>query len=352
MTPHGAIETPVFFPVATAGAMRGLTHEHLLELGAEVLLCNTYHLHVQPGEATVEAAGGLHRFIGWNRPILTDSGGFQVFSLKSIRTITEAGVAFRSHRNGAPVFLGPVESTVIQHRLGSDILMCFDECPPSTAPRSEQVAAVERTLRWAQVCRDTHLRLCDERGLEPHQRPLQFGIVQGGLERDLRERCAQELVAMGFEGYAVGGLAVGETEAEMYDVLDVVCPILPAEKPRYLMGVGRVEQHRAAVARGIDLFDCVLPMREARHGTLLLSNGEKLRIRRAEHTTDFSPIDADSPSRLGRTYSKAYLAHLFRAGERLAETIACHQNMGVTLEAMRRLRGEIEQISLSTEKLA
>ncbi len=322
--------------------MRGLTHEQLLGLGAEALLCNTYHLHVQPGEAIVAGAGGLHEFINWQKPILTDSGGFQVFSLKSIRKITEEGVAFRSHRSGAPVFLGPVEATTIQHQLGSDILMVFDECPPSTAPRSAQVAAVDRTLRWAKTCREVHLKLCAEKGLPPEKRPHQFGIVQGGLERDLREKCAQELCAIGFDGYAVGGLAVGETEEEMYGVLDIVCPILPADQPRYLMGVGRVHQHRACIARGIDMFDCVLPMREARHGSIHLSDGSLLRIRRTEYQSDYSPIDAHSPAPTSRLYSRAYLAHLFRAGERLAETLACLQNMAVTLEAMRKIRVEME----------
>ncbi len=341
-TPHGELITPLFFPVGTSGAMRGLTHEQLLALGAECLLANTYHLHVQPGEDIVAQAGGLHSFINWQKPMLTDSGGFQVFSLKSIRKITEEGVAFRSHRSGAPVFLGPVESTTIQHKLGADIIMVFDECPPSTAPRKAQVAAVDRTLRWAKVCRDTHLKLCEEKGLTPEKRPLQFGIVQGGLERDLREKCAEELRAIGFDGYAVGGLAVGETENEMYDVIDVVCPKLPEDQPRYLMGVGRVSQHRECIARGIDFFDCVLPMREARHGNIHLSDGSVLRIRRTEYQTDFSPIDPNSPSPVGREYSRAYLAHLFRAGERLAETIACTQNMAVTLEAMRKLRAEMD----------
>ncbi len=343
-TPHGELQTPLFFPVGTSGAMRGLTHEQLLDLGAECLLANTYHLHVQPGEEVVAAAGGLHQFIGWDKPMLTDSGGFQVFSLKSIRKITEEGVAFRSHRSGAPVFLGPVEATTIQHKLGADIIMVFDECPPSTAPRQAQVDAVDRTLRWAKVCRETHLKLCEERGLSQEKRPLQFGIVQGGLERDLREKCAEELRAIGFDGYAVGGLAVGETETEMYGVLDVVCPKLPEDQPRYLMGVGRVSQHREAIARGIDFFDCVLPMREARHGNIHLSDGSVLRIRRTEYQRDFSPIDPDSPAETSRRYSRAYLAHLFRAGERLAETIACTQNMAVTLAAMRKIRLEMERI--------
>ncbi len=361
ITPHGAIETPVFFPVGTGGAMRGITFEDLRAIGSQVLLCNTYHLHLQPGEDVVAGAGGLHEFIGWPLPILTDSGGFQVFSLSDISTMTEDGVKFQSHIDGSPHFLGPDEAMTIQHKLGSDIIMCFDQCPPSKAPRAEQIAAVDRTLRWAARCKRTHERLCEERmnrksdelrvasfkkdaaathhsPLITHHSPLLFGIVQGGLERDLREKCAQELIAIGFDGYAVGGLAVGETEAEMYDVLDVVCPLLPEDKPRYLMGVGRIRQHAESVKRGIDMFDCVLPMREARHGKLYLSDGSELRIKNAAFKTDHSLIDPGSTSPYSRHYKKSYLHHLFRSGERLAETIACMQNMAVTLEAMRVLR--------------
>ncbi len=336
-TMHGVIETPVFFPVATDGAMRGLSLEDTRALGSSVLLCNTYHLHLQPGEAIVKAAGGLHEFIGWDGPILTDSGGFQVFSLQDLLTIEEHGVKFKSHLDGSPLFLGPEEAMRIQHALGSDIIMCFDQCPPSTAARSVQEEAVDRTIRWAKECKQWHEKLKAASG----KNPLLFGIVQGGLEKDLRRKCAEELIAIGFDGYAVGGLAVGETEAEMYDVLDAVCPLLPKDKPRYLMGVGRVEQHKQAVARGIDMFDCVLPMREARHGKIHRSDGTTINILNSEYRTDHSPIDADSPAAMGRNHSKAYLAHLFRAKERYAETIACMQNMAVTLDAMRKLREAI-----------
>ncbi len=336
-TAHGAIDTPVFFPVATDGAMRGLSLEDTRALGSLVLLCNTYHLHLQPGESIVEAAGGLHEFIGWDGPILTDSGGFQVFSLQDLLTIEEHGVRFQSHLDGSPLFLGPEQAMRIQHALGSDIIMCFDQCPPSTAARSVQVEAVDRTIRWAKECKQWHQKLKQEHG----NNPLLFGIVQGGLERDLREKCAQELIAIGFDGYAVGGLAVGETEDEMYGVLDVVCPILPENKPRYLMGVGRTGQHREAVKRGIDLFDCVLPMREARHGKIHLSDGSTINILNSEYRTDHSFIDPLSPSPMSRTHKKSYLAHLFRAKERYAETIACMQNLAVTLDGMRMLRESI-----------
>lgn len=338
-TPHGAVETPVFMPVATAGAMKGVTLPDLETLGATMLLSNTYHLHLSPGEATVKRHGGLHGFLHWNKPILTDSGGFQVFSLKGLRTITDDGVTFQSHRDGSKHFIGPKEAMRIQHALGSDIRMCFDECPPSTADRKTQVAAVERTLRWAAACKKEHVRLL--KGARGKKKPLLFGIVQGGLEQDLRERCARELVGIGFDGYAVGGLAVGETPEEMYRVLDWVCPLLPEDTPRYLMGVGRIEQLREAVKRGIDMFDCVLPMREGRHGTVYLSLTKKVRMQKAAFLKDGSPVDRSSPSPLSRRHSKAYLSHLLRLGERYGETIACMQNLGLTLKSMAALRATI-----------
>ncbi len=355
-TAHGPIETPFFLPVATAGAMKGITLPDLIELGAQVLLCNTYHLHIAPGEDVVAAAGGLHSFVQWSKPILTDSGGFQVFSLKSIREITEEGVHFRDHRSGAPLFIGPKESITIQHKLGSDIIMCFDECPPSTAPRVDQMKAVDRTLRWATECKKVHEALKSQKKQESQgkkspaspdspESPLLFGIVQGGLERDLREKCAQELIAIGFDGYAVGGLAVGETESEMLSILDVVCPILPKDKARYLMGVGEIHQLREAAKRGIDMADCVSPMREARHGNVWLSDGTKLRINRSEYKSDHAPVDPLSPTRFGRETSRAYLHHLMRLGERYGETIACMQNMAVMLDAMKTLREKINEFT-------
>ena len=335
--PHGIVETPFFMPVGTAGAMKGLTHEDILSLGAQILLCNTYHLFLQPGDDLIKEAGGLHTFIHWDKPILTDSGGFQVYSLRNISKIEESGVHFQSHINGDPLFLGPEEAMRIQHNFGSDMIMVFDECPPSTAKRSDIQMAVDRTLRWAQQCKKFH----DE--LNPKDKPSKlFAIVQGGLERDLREFCAQELIAIGFDGYAIGGLAVGETPDEMYGVLDCVCPLLPEDKPRYLMGIGVIEQLQKCVAKGIDMFDCVLPMRIARHGTILLSNGEQLRIQGAIHKNNHSAIDPNSPSVLSRNHSISYLHHLFKAKERLAETIATAQNLGVTLKAMQDLREQMQ----------
>lgn len=350
-TAHGDIPTPVFMPVATAGAMKGIAFADLEALHTDILLCNTYHLHLTPGEEIVEKAGGLHSFIGWKKPILTDSGGFQVFSLEAIRKITDEGVEFKDHRNGDLRFIGPREAMRIQHALGADIIMCFDECPPSTAPRAAQIKAVERTLLWAKICKEEHERLKTEkkkrmekteRKLSFQSSPLLFGIVQGGLEKDLREKCAKELIGIGFDGYAIGGLAVGETEEEMVRVLDYVCPLLPADKPRYLMGVGERHQLKIAIAKGIDMFDCVSPMREARHGNVWLSDGTKLRIRRAEYATDHSPLDPDSPAPTSRLHTKAYLRHLMQIGERYGETIACLQNMAMILTSVTKIRNEID----------
>ena len=353
-TVHGDIPTPFFMPVATAGAMKGLSQDDLTSLGADVLLCNTYHLHLSPGEEIVASAGGLHSFIGWDKPILTDSGGFQVFSLKNIRSIRDEGVEFKDHRNGNPLFLGPKEAMQIQHKLGADIIMCFDECPPSTAPRAEQIAAVDRTLKWAKECKEEHEKLKAERQKARKAEgtscpsnflpccPLLFGIIQGGLERDLREKCAQELIAIGFDGYAMGGLAVGETEEEMFGVLRAICPLLPATEPRYLMGVGELHQIEEAVKLGVDMFDCVSPMREARHGSIWMHDGTKIRIHRSEYATDNTVIDADSPPPTSRKHLKSYLHHLMHIGERHGETLACLQNMGVVLEKMRSLRRGIE----------
>lgn len=340
-TIHGRIETPCFFPVGTAGAMRGLQHRDLIDLQSQVLLCNTYHLHLHPGEDTVAAAGGLHSFIGWNRPILTDSGGYQVFSLRGLRHISESGVEFRAHTDGSRHRLGPTEATQIQWKLGADIIMCFDECPPSTASRRAIEQAVDRTLRWAKICKETHKEL--KNSSENEHSPLLFGIVQGGLHADLRKKCAEELQAIGFDGYAMGGLAVGESEEDMLGILSEIVHLLPEEKPRYLMGVGVLRQLKDCVALGIDMFDCVLPMRIARHGTILLSDGSDLRITNAQCKDAHSPIDPDSTSELSRTHLRSYLHHLFKVNERLAETIACKQNLGVTLQLMRNLRTEMDR---------
>lgn len=337
-TPHGTVQTPFFMPVATAGAMKGMTHEELKSLGAEIMLSNTYHLHLHPGEDLVAEAGGLHEFIHWDKPMLTDSGGFQVFSLQKIRKISDDGVEFQSHIDGSSHWLSPETSMEIQHKLGADMIMCFDECPPSTAPRREIEKAVERTLLWAQESKKHHERLKKKNG----KGPMLFGIVQGGLERDLREKCAEELIAMDFDGYALGGLAVGESEEDMLSVVDTVCPLLPAEKLRYLMGVGVVSQMEKTIAKGIDMFDCVLPMRIARHGTLLMSTGSDLKIINSPYKHDHSILDPDSPSALSRVHTKSYVHHLMKIGERFGETIATMQNMGVTLSAIGNIRKKMD----------
>lgn len=334
---HGKIETPFFLPVATAGAMKGISLDDLTELNSQVLLCNTYHLHLHPGEDTIKDAGGLHSFINWKKPILTDSGGFQVFSLRNISKINDHGVEFQDHRSGAKHFLGPVEAMTIQHKFGSDIIMCFDECPPSTAPRVKQMEAVDRTIRWAKICKDTHEQLKQSSG----KNPLLFCVIQGGLEPDLRKKCTEELIAIGFDGYAIGGLAVGESEDDMFEVLKIVAPLLPEDHPRYLMGVGDLAQQKKAISMGIDMFDCVAAMREARHGNLWLSNGEKIRILRAEYKTDHTIIDVESTSKFSREHLKSYLHHLMKLGERYGETIACMQNMAVTLDTIQKIRENI-----------
>ncbi len=332
-THHGNVQTPAFLPVATGGAMKGLTHEDMLSLGADILLCNTYHLSLHPGSHVIERAGGLHGFLSWEKPILTDSGGFQVFSLRKIRRLDDGGVTFQSPRDGSLLTLTPEDTMRMQHELGADIIMCLDECPPSTATRQEIEKAVDRTLKWALLCKNEHTKL--------HSPSQLFGIVQGGLDHSLRKKCTEELIAIGFDGYAVGGLAVGESEEEMLDTLKALCPLLPEDRPRYLMGVGVIEQLEKCVALGIDMFDCVLPMRIGRHGTALLSDGTCLRITNAEFRDAHVPIDEDSPCQEGRKYLRSFLHHLMKTGERLGETIACKQNMAVTLKAMENLRMRI-----------
>ncbi len=344
-TEHGNIQTPFFMPVGTTGAMKGLSHKDILDLKSQILLCNTYHLHVQPGDKIINKAGGLHKFIGWEKPILTDSGGYQVFSFgKDGRMKVEKnGVKFKCHIDGRPLFIGPKESIEIQHNLGSDIIMVFDECPPSTASRKNIESAVETTLRWAKKCKMQNEKYKKK---NKGKGPLLFGIVQGGLERDLREKCVEELIAIGFDGYALGGLAVGESEKEMLSVVKNITPLLPENSPRYLMGVGMPHQIEACVKMGIDMFDCVLPMRIARHGTIFLSNGKEIRIQNAKYKTDHTVIDESSPSELGRTHLKSYLHHLFKAKERYGETIACSQNLGVVLKTMQDIRSNLITHSL------
>jgi queuine tRNA-ribosyltransferase len=327
VTPHGEVETPVFMPVGTAGAVKAVLHRDLREVGARILLANTYHLMLRPGDALVARLGGLHGFTGWDGPFLTDSGGYQVFSLAALRRLDEQGVVFRSHLDGSAHLLSPERSMQIQESLGADVAMAFDECPPGDAPREAVAEATARTTRWARRCRAAHRR--EDQAL--------FGIVQGGVHLDLRERSARELMELDFPGYAVGGLSVGEPKDGRDRVLEDPDPILPAGRPRYLMGVGTPEDLVDAVARGIDMFDCVLPTRNARNGQLFTSRG-RLSIRNARHRDDPRPPDPDCPCPTCRTASRAYLRHLHLAGEMTAATLMTVHNLFYYLDIMRAMR--------------
>jgi queuine tRNA-ribosyltransferase len=345
-TAHGIVATPAFMPVGTQGAVKGVTHRDLDAAGAEILLSNTYHLYLRPGDDLIARRGGLHRFIGWSKPILTDSGGYQVFSLAARRTIDEGGAHFRSHLDGSAHLLTPERAVEIQAQLGSDIAMVLDECLAYPSSKEETARSMQRTLRWAERSRD-RLRAIGERGDDDAAtvRPTnpgqgQFGIVQGGMYRDLREESALATVALGFDGYAIGGLSVGEPTDLMYDIVDVTARRLPADRPRYLMGVGTPEDVVEAVARGIDLFDCVLPTRNARNGQLFTSAG-RLNIKNAAYAEDDRPPDPECGCYTCRTYSRAYLRHLFVANEMNAATLNTLHNLTFYLDTLRRIREAI-----------
>jgi queuine tRNA-ribosyltransferase len=329
-TPHGIVETPAFMPVGTQAVVKATTVRDLSELGAEIILANTYHLMLRPGEELVEKLGGLHGFTGWTRPFLTDSGGFQVFSLAERRRIEERGVHFRSHLDGSPQLLTPERSIEIQTRLGADLIMAFDECPPATARREEVAAATARTRRWAERCRAAHRR----------QDQWLLGIVQGGVDAELRERSARELMELDFPGYAIGGLSVGEPKDDRDRVLDCLDPVLPQEKPRYLMGVGTPADILEGVARGVDLFDCVLPTRNARNGQLFTSAG-RLAIRNRRYREDPRPPDPGCSCPTCRSVSRAYLRHLYVAGEITAAVLMTRHNLAFYLDTLRRVRETI-----------
>lgn len=334
-TAHGIIETPVFMPVGTQATVKAMTPEELKALGAEIILSNTYHLYLRPGAELIREAGGLHRFMNWDRPILTDSGGFQVFSLGPLRKISEDGVTFKSHLDGSTHFMSPETAIEIQEALGSDIIMAFDECAPHPSSWEYTKAALDRTTRWAARCREAHQR--EDQAL--------FGIVQGGMYRDLRERSARDLVGIGFPGYAIGGLSVGEPKPLMYEVLDYTVPCLPVNKPRYLMGVGSPDCLIEGVLRGIDMFDCVLPTRIARNGTVMTSRGRVV-IKNAENTRDFRPLDEDCDCYTCRNYSRAYLRHLFKAEEILGLRLTTIHNLHFLLSLMKKIRQAIADDSL------
>jgi len=342
-TPHGAVETPAFMPVGTQGAVKALTHRDLEALGAEILLGNAYHLHLRPGDELIARLGGLHRFIGWSRPILTDSGGYQVLSLAASRTIDENGARFRSHLDGSPRSLTPEKAADIQANLGSDLAMVLDECVAYPCGFSEARDAMRRTLRWARRGCDRMLAL--KAGAVPgvtltNPGQAQFGIVQGGVHSTLREESAVETVGIGFDAYAIGGLGVGEPPPVMYDLVSQTARLLPVDRPRYLMGAGTPEDLVEAVARGVDMFDCVLPTRNGRNGQLFTSEG-RLNIKNARFAEDERPPDLGCSCYTCRTHSRAYLRHLFLAGEMNAAALNTLHNLNFYLDTMRRIREAI-----------
>jgi queuine tRNA-ribosyltransferase len=342
-TAHGAVETPAFMPVGTQGAVKGVTHRDLEALGAEILLGNTYHLYLRPGDDLIARRGGLHRFVGWTRPMLTDSGGYQVFSLAARRTIDEQGAHFRSHLDGSAHLLTPEKATDIQAQLGSDVAMVLDECLALPAEAAHARASMERTLRWACRARDRFLAIRDGRVpdvIVTNPVQAQFGIVQGGVYHDLREESARDTVNIGFEGYAIGGLSVGEPPDMMHEIVSRTTPLLPEDRPRYLMGVGTPADLVEAVARGIDLFDCVLPTRNARNGQLFTSEG-RLNIKNAQYAEDDRPPDPACECYTCRTFSRAYLRHLFLAGEINAATLNTLHNLHFYLDTLSRIRESV-----------
>jgi queuine tRNA-ribosyltransferase len=322
-TAHGVVETPVYMPVGTQASVKAMDPRELLECGTQIILGNTYHLNIRPGLEIITAAGGLHKFMNWNLPILTDSGGFQVFSLAKIRKIKPHGVEFRSHLDGSMLFIGPKESMAIQRTLGSDIAMCFDECPAHDAPAKDQRHAVERTIRWARECRE-----------QPRAEGQKvFGIVQGGSNAALREECAKAIVPMDFDGYAIGGVSVGEPEPEMLKAVEYTVPHLPTNKARYAMGLGTPAQMLELVARGVDMFDCVLPTRVARNGTAYTKRGA-VGIKGGQFKADFTPIEADCECYACKHFTRAYLRHLLNVNEILGLRMLSVHNTHMYLKTM------------------
>jgi len=331
-TLRGTIETPIFMPVGTQATVKAMTPEELKTIGAQIILANTYHLYIRPGHELVQRLGGLHRFMNWDRPILTDSGGFQVFSLNDLRKISEEGVKFQSHLDGSYHFISPEDAIAIQEALGSDIAMCFDECTPYPATHDYARRSMEMTTRWARRCKEAKTR--DDQAL--------FGIVQGGMYRDLRERSAAELREIGFDGYAVGGLSVGEEKEIMHEVLEYASPLLPQDRPRYVMGIGAPEDLIEAIWHGFDMFDCVMPTRNARNGMLFTSFG-RVNIKGAAYAEDAGPLDPECDCYVCRTYSRAYLRHLYRSGEILSSRLNTYHNLYYYLSLMAKARAAIAE---------
>lgn len=341
-TPHGIIETPVFMSVGTAAAIRGgCSTDDLLEVGSPVELSNTYHLHMQPGEELIRRLGGIHKFMHWDKPVLTDSGGFQVFSLRNLRKIKEEGAYFTSYLDGRRIFMGPEESMQIQCALGSDIAMAFDECIENPSPRDYVERSVARTTRWLYRCKAEHTRLAEQADcINPGQ--LLFGINQGGTYDDIRTEHMKEIAALDLDGYAIGGLSVGETPEEMYRIISAVEPFMPENKPRYLMGIGTPLNILEGVYRGVDFFDCVLPLRNAQHGNVFTWNG-KIRILAEKFKYDPAPIEEGCGCPACRSYSKAYIRHLLKADERLGMRLCVLHNLYFYNSMMSRIRAELDR---------
>ncbi len=333
----GVVETPAFMPVGTYGSVKGLTPDQVKQTGADVVLGNTFHLMLRPGTDVVEQQGGLHKFINWNGPILTDSGGFQVFSLGEMRKISEEGVTFRSPVDGSEIFLGPEDAIKIQHRLGSDVVMVFDECTPFPASEQEAKKSMELSMRWAERCRSAH----------GNNEAALFGIVQGGMFKELRDESLQRLMDIGFDGYALGGLSVGEPKEQMRNIVEYCGERMPAEKPRYLMGVGTPEDIVYAVSQGIDMFDCVMPTRNARNGHIFTSRG-LLRLRNKRFRNDSRPLDVNCDCYTCKNFSRAYLHHLDKCKEMLGAQLNTIHNLSYYQSVMSGLRGAIEKGRLSS----
>jgi len=330
ITPHGPVETPRFMPVGTLANVKTVTPDQLRNTGAQMILSNTYHLHLQPGERIVAGGGGLHKFMGWDGPMLTDSGGFQVFSLSEMRKISSEGVTFRSPHDGQIIHLTPERSIEIQNTLGADVIMAFDECPPYPASRQEVQLATERTYHWLERCMISHER----------QDQALFGIVQGGVYLDLRAEAAQSLAKLDLPGYAIGGVSVGEPPQLMAEIVRTTAPLLPPEKPRYLMGVGTYREMAIAIASGVDLFDCVIPTRWARHGTAIVQ-GERWNLKNAKFREDHTPLDAACPCYACQNFSRAYISHLVRSQEILAYTLLSIHNITELIRFTQQIRKAI-----------
>ncbi|PIG94411.1 tRNA guanosine(34) transglycosylase Tgt [Gloeocapsopsis sp. IPPAS B-1203] len=339
LTPHGIVETPRFMPVGTLANVKTITTAQLGETGAQMVLANTYHLHLQPGEEIVAKAGGLHSFMQWHGPMLTDSGGFQVFSLSELRQVTDEGVTFRSPRDGQVIHITPEKSIQIQNTLGADVIMAFDECPPYPASRTAVEAATNRTYQWLERCIATHQR----------QDQALFGIVQGGIHLDLRAQAAQALAKLNLPGYAIGGVSVGEPPELIHQIVKATAPFLPREKPRYLMGVGTYREMAQAVAAGVDLFDCVIPTRLARHGAALVQQGNRWNLKNAQFREDFTPLDETCPCYTCQNFTRAYLCHLVRSREILAYTLLSIHNITELVRFTQRMREAILSDSFTTE---